>query len=183
MNKFFLTALVAIATSVASYAQVYGTRTAHINFFSSTKMEDIEADNRSVNCVLKANTGDLQFSALIKSFEFEKALMQEHFNENYMESNTYPKADFKGKVDNMSAIDLSKDGTYAAKVTGALTMHGVTKTITVDATFMVAGGKVTAEAKFAVNPRDYNITIPAAVVEKISENIAVTVKANLDKMQ
>ncbi len=109
--------------------------------------------------------------------------MQEHFNENYMESNTYPKADFKGKIDNIAAIDLTKDGTYQGKISGSLTMHGVTRAITADAQFVVAGGKISAESVFNVNPKDYNIAIPSAVVDKISENIAVTVKVNLDKMQ
>jgi polyisoprenoid-binding protein YceI len=182
MKKSFITTLVILA-SVAAGAQVYGTRTGHIHFFSSTSMENIEADNHSVNCVVQVKTGTLQFSAQVKSFEFEKALMQEHFNENYMESNTYPKAEFKGKIDNISSIDLTKDGTYTAKISGGLTMHGVTKQISTDATFVVAGGKVSAESKFNVNPKDYNIAIPAAVTEKISESIAVTVKVNMEKMQ
>jgi polyisoprenoid-binding protein YceI len=182
MKKLLFSAVIML-TVLAAGAQVHGTRTGHIHFFSSTKMENIEADNHSVNVVLQVKTGTLQFSAQVKSFAFEKALMQEHFNENYMESNTYPKADFKGKIDNIAAIDLTKDGTYQGKISGSLTMHGVTRAITADAQFVVAGGKISGESIFNVNPKDYNIAIPSAVVDKISENIAVTVKVNLDKMQ
>ncbi|MDZ4822641.1 MAG: YceI family protein [Flavobacteriales bacterium] len=182
MKNTILLSAVALIISLPSAAQKFGTKAGHINFYSSTKVEDIKADNHAVNAVLDASTGDLQFAALIKSFEFEKALMQEHFNENYMESSTYPKAQFKGKVNDMSAVNLKKDGTYPAKATGDLTMHGVTKNITIDTMYKVTGGKVSAESKFYVNPKDYNISIPEVVKDKISGNIEVTVKVNLDEL-
>jgi hypothetical protein len=107
--KNVITALlmVMILTNIAN-GQKYFTKTGTISFFSETPMEKIEAQTKSANCVLDASTGKLEFAVLIKSFQFEKALMQEHFNENYMESTKFPKSTFKGQLDNFSSIDLSK---------------------------------------------------------------------------
>lgn len=86
----------------------YMTKTGYIGFYSHTPVEDIKADNNQVASILDSQTGEMVFNVLIKSFVFEKALMQEHFNENYMESDKYPKASFKGKVSNLEKIDFSK---------------------------------------------------------------------------
>lgn len=183
MKKVFAIALLALAVSPALNAQKYFTRSGLISFFSATKMENISAENNKVAAVLDASTGDIEFTVLIKSFMFEKALMQEHFNENYMESDTYPKATFKGKVENVSSIKFGTNGTYNVKVTGDLTMHGVTKKVTVDAVVTVKDGKVTANSKFAVNPNDYKIEIPSVVKENISDKIDVTVSLNLEELK
>src|SRR3954471_14722308 len=104
-----LVTLVTIASS--SFAQdKFFTKTGKISFYSKAPMEDIEATNNSVTAVLDAATGNFQFAVLIKGFEFRKALMQEHFNENYLESDKFPKAEFKGQVVNNSAISYTKEG-------------------------------------------------------------------------
>ena len=108
-------------------AQKYITKTGHIRFYSDAPLEKIEANNRQVNSALDAATGNFVFKVLMKSFEFEKALMQEHFNENYMESDKYPNSTFVGKVTNLSTIDFQRQGKYPAEVDGKLTLHGVTK--------------------------------------------------------
>ncbi|MEY3397948.1 MAG: hypothetical protein RL220_542 [Bacteroidota bacterium] len=182
MNKVLILAL-AVAFSLQADAQKYFTRTGFVSFFSSTKMEDIKAENNKVASVLDASTGDVEFTILVKSFVFEKALMQEHFNENYMESDTYPKSTFKGKVENMSSVKIGTAGTYNVKVSGDLTMHGVTKKVTTDATFTVKDGKLSAASTFYVNPKDYNIAIPSVVQENISDKIEVKVLLNLDEMK
>ncbi len=164
-------------------AQKYFTRSAHIDFLSHTKIEDIKADNDAATLVLDSQTGQVEISCTIKSFEFEKALMQEHFNENYMESDTYPSSTFKGKLDQIAAISFQKDGVYKSQAVGTLTMHGVEKSISVPVTFTVKDGKITAEAHFEVNPKDYNINIPGAVRQQIAESIAVNVKASLAELQ
>lgn len=162
----------------------YATRTGQITFHSSTPMENIDADNRKVSCVLDATSGAMEFAVLIKAFEFEKALMQEHFNENYMESNTYPKATFKGSFTGATAADLKKPGTYPVKVKGDLTIHGVTRTVEHPGTLTVGGdGVVKASSDFIVKPEDHGIKIPGVVRKNIAEEIAVKVRLDLAKLQ
>jgi polyisoprenoid-binding protein YceI len=182
MKQIILLAFIALSFQTLK-AQQYMDRSAYVGFFSETKMENIKADNNKGTLVYDAATGSIQMSALMKAFEFEKALMQEHFNENYVESDKFPKAVFKGKVENHTSINLSKDGTYNVKVTGEMSMHGVTKKITTDAVFKVSGGKITCESKFNVKPEDYNITIPNTVRDNIASAIAITVKANLEVLK
>ncbi len=165
-----------------SFAQKYMTKNGHIRFFSSTPLENIEAHNRQVNSALDVSSGDFVFKVLIKSFEFEKALMQEHFNENYMESDKFPNASFNGKVTNISSITLTKDGTYNADVEGKLTIHGVTKDIKEKGTFTVKDGVILGFSKFNVKVADYEIKIPGAVVNNIAESIEVTVDVKLEKL-
>lgn len=183
MKKIIFILAIAILSAPAINAQKYFTKIGHLRFFSDTKMEDIQGDNHKVNFVLDAASGQIQIAALVKAFEFEKALMQEHFNENYMESDTYPKATFTGKVENMAAINLKKDGTYTSKVSGELTMHGTTNKVSVDATFKVAGGKISCETKFLVVPEDYKITIPGTVRDNIASKIEVTANATLEELK
>lgn len=165
-----------------SYAQKYLTKNGHIKFFSSAPLENIEAHNRQVNAALDVSTGEFVFRVLIKSFEFEKALMQEHFNENYMESHKFPNATFTGKVINIKEIDLAKDGTYPVEVEGKLTIHGVTKDIKEKGTFTIKDGVIHGFSKFYVRVADYDIKIPKAVVNNIAEVIEVTVDVKLEKI-
>lgn len=177
-TKLILILLLVFAGNI--YAQKYISKTSHVWFFSHTPMEDIEAHNHQAVSILDPQTGDLQFSLLVKSFEFKVALMQEHFNENYMESNTFPKAGFKGKITNLDQIDFKKDGNYKVMVTGDLTIHGVAKGITTEGTIEVLNGKVSAKAKFAVAPSDYNIVIPSVVENKIAKQVDITIESKYD---
>ena len=170
-----LIALTAIFASVN--AQKLVSKNSHIWFFSHTPMEDIEGHNRQAVSILDPATGDLVFNLLVKSFEFKVALMQEHFNENYMESDKFPKAAFKGKINNNASVDYKKDGVYPAEVTGDLTIHNVTKPITTKGTITVKGGTVTAVAEFIVKPSDFDIAIPSVVENKIAKEVKVTVDA------
>lgn len=178
---FALVLLFGLSLNAAS-AQKYITKTGYINFFSEAPLENIEATSNQVLSVLNAADGAIVFKVQIMTFQFEKALMQEHFNEKYMESEQYPDAVFKGNITNISAVNFSKDGTYNVKVTGKLTMHGVTNDVTTDATITVKGGAVSAEAVFPVTLADYNIKIPGAVKDNIAETVEVTVKASYNKM-
>src|SRR5437016_4448488 len=121
-RKIIITGFIILLT-VQIQAQVFYTKSGRINFYSKAPLEDIEASNKTADCVLNISTGSIMFSVLIKGFEFQKALMQEHFNENYMESNKFPRATFKGTIVNLSEIDLSKPGNYPVRVKGQLTMH------------------------------------------------------------
>jgi polyisoprenoid-binding protein YceI len=158
-------------------AQKLVSKDSHITFNSHAPLEDIEAQNRQAVSILDPSTGDLTFILLVKSFEFKVALMQEHFNENYMESDKFPKATFTGKITNNSAVQYKTDGTYAAEVTGDLTIHNVTRTVTTKGTIEVKNGKVSARAEFIVKPSDYNIVIPAVVENKIAKEVQVHVDA------
>ncbi|MBK8054535.1 MAG: YceI family protein [Saprospiraceae bacterium] len=166
-----------------SDAQKYFTKTGVISFHSDTPIEKIEAQNKSSNCVLDIASGKLEFAVLIKGFQFEKALMQEHFNENYMESNKFPKATFKGQIDNYSKIDPAKNGKTTVKVSGDLTIHGVTKKMTTDAVITVVNGKIDADAQFSILVVDYGIVIPALVKGQIAKSVKVMVDATLDLLK
>jgi polyisoprenoid-binding protein YceI len=138
-------------------------------------METIKADNNQVVGVMDVATGEMVFQALIKSFHFDRALMEEHFNENYMESDKIPKATFKGKITNLSSVDFTKNGTYEITVEGDLTIHDVTNKISTKGTIEVVSGGLNASSKFKIVPEDYKINIPGVVREKIDKNLEVTV--------
>jgi hypothetical protein len=175
MKKQIAAICIATLFTLGVSAQTYITRNGRITFFSKAPVENIEANNNEVTSILDTKKGELAFSALIKSFKFSKALMEEHFNENYMESNTFPKANFKGTITDLSKVNFSKDGTYPVTVKGDLTIHGVTKNVEVPGTIAVSQGKISASSKFNVKVKDYNIKIPNTVVNNVSETINITV--------
>ncbi len=160
-------------------AQKWMTRTGKVTFFSTTPVENIEAFTNEAASVIDAKTGDLLFVVPIKSFKFEKALMQEHFNENYLESDKFPKAEFKGKINNLKNIDFSKDGTYDVASSGVLTIHGVSRDVVIPGTLKIEKGTATASSKFNVKAADYDIKIPAMAASKIAETMEVTVQSDL----
>jgi len=168
--------------TLANAQDKFMTKNGHIRFYSHTPMEDIDANNNQVGSILDVKTGDIVFNALVKSFEFSRALMQEHFNENYMESDKIPNAKFKGQIVNMKDVDVKKDGSYTVDVKGDLTVHGVTKNITVKGTLVVKGSKIAASSKFNVTAGDFNIAIPSVVQEKIAKDIEVTVEMNYEPL-
>ena len=172
-TKILFISLVLIAQ--VAFAQKHISKTGHVWFYSYTAMEVIEAHNHQVVSILDISTGDIIFNLLVKSFEFKVTLMQEHFNENYIESTKFPKSTFKGKITNLDKIDFKKDGTYQADVNGDLTIHGVTKNITTSGTIEIAGGAIIAKAKFKIVPKDYGIQIPQLVENKIAKEMDITV--------
>jgi len=152
-----------------------------VTFFSETPAANIDA--RSSQTVGAVNTGtkDVFFKVPMKSFVFKKALMQEHFNENYAESDKFPYATFKGKVtDN---VDLTKDGTYNVSVSGDFTVHGVTKPRTIPGTIIVKGNSMEVSSSFDVRIADHDITIPTLVVTQIAEVVNVKVHGMLSITQ
>lgn len=179
--KKILSLLLIISLGYASHAQQYFTKNGRLSFFSKALMENIQADNNQVISVLNTSTGDIQFSLLNNAFHFEKALMEEHFNADYIESDKYPKSTFKGTINNPGTINVTTDGVYKVTVTGDLTIHGVTQHITVPATITVSGGKLSATSVFNVKPKDYKISIPGAVRNNIAESIQVTVNCSYEK--
>jgi hypothetical protein len=169
-----------LAFQFAQAQSKYFTKSGRISFISNAPLEDIEGKNKSVIAVLDPKTGELQFSVTIRGFEFQKSLMQEHFNENYMESDKFPRADFKGTITNNSAIDYTKPGTYTANVKGKLTIHGVTRDVNTTGIIKIGSNGLDASSSFTVAVADYKISIPSVVRDKIAKTVKIVVDTHLD---
>ena len=167
MKKLLLTAL--LISSNFLTAQQYLTREARLDFDAGSPLEDIEAFTESGSAVYDANTGKIGVQVLMTSFQFKRALMQEHFNENYVESEKFPKASFKG---------LYSEG----NVSGGLTIHGVTKEIKVPARLNQENGNFVLVTSFDIPLADYDVKIPSAVANKISKKASIQVHATLKKI-
>ena len=160
-------------------SQRYKSVESYAHFFSSAPMEDIEASNEDGQSAFDLETGEIVFSIPITSFIFEKSLMQEHFNENYMESEKYPKSTFRGKI-----LDYNPEvtTTQKAKAKGTLSIHGVDQEVEVDGEIILAGNTAEINAKFPVALKDYKIKIPKVVFYNIAEVVDVTVKFSYEKI-
>lgn len=166
----------ALLVSNSLFAQdKFITQNGYTKFFSSAPLEDIEAHNNKVQSVIDFSKQEVVVSMDMQAFEFEKSLMQEHFNENYVESEKFPKAIFKGKFSGDNAIDPTQDGEYPVTVEGTMTIHGVTQPITAEGTIVVSGSQVNAQTKFVVQVADHDIKIPKIVFHNIAEEVEVTV--------
>ena len=166
-----------LLTGFFSKAQIFMGKTCEISFFSDGPIEDITAKNTTAKPILNTNTNDIAVKITIKGFVFEKALMQEHFNEKYMESDKYPYSTFTGKI--QDTIDYKKDGSYKVIVKGKLTMHGVEQERTIPGTLTVKGGEISFESKFMVALKDHKIEIPTLVAQNLAEIVEVTIKSTL----
>ena len=174
--KKIIILFVFIAGIATGDAQLYTTRNAFVSFYSKAVMENITADNNQVYSIIDAGKKNIAFSLLMRSFIFKKQLMQDHFNENYVESDKYPKAFFSGTY--TGDVILGRDGLYKIMVKGNLTLHNVTKAIELPATMEVKDGKLSGNAEFKIKPEDYNISIPSVVRDNIAKELTITVNAN-----
>ena len=166
-----------LSTAFSTLENKLVSKSGHVNFFSHTAVEDISADNYKLVSTLDTETGAIVFSVSMQSFEFEKSMMQKHFNgKKFLDTKTFPKAKFTGNITNLSDISFGEDGTSTANVSGDLTIHGVTKAITETATITVADGKVTIDAAISITLADYNIAFKKG---KPSTNIAKTIDAKI----
>ena len=168
--------LVATAAGVLQGQGKYLTNEGQISFYSHTAIEDIKADNLEVSSVLVVESGEVAIIVKMTDFQFEKKKMQEHFNENYVESEKFPKAIFIGSILDPSKVDYATKKIYHVKVEGDLTIHGKTNRVSTDATIEVISDGITARTKFMINPEDYDIKIPRVVRKNISEKLEVTVE-------
>lgn len=182
MKKIFFLGVLA-ATALNTQAQKFFTKDGTIRFFSNAKLEKIEATNNKASIVYDVSSGAIEIAAIVKGFIFENAFMGEHFNETYIESDKFPKANFKGKLENPAAVNITTSGTYKAKVVGELTMHGVTKPVSTDATFVVGGGKIETDAKFSIKASDFDVKIPGDKSDNISNVIEITCKSSLTELK
>lgn len=161
-----------LAGSLSGFSQIYVGEKCKITFFSETKLENIDATNSVTKPVFNSKTGDFVIQAQQNAFVFKSAFMQEHYNENYMESEKFPYAKFTGKV--KETIDYTKDGEYKVTMDGTLDMHGVALPRTISGTIIIKGGTITMDSKFDVKVADHKIKVPSLYVEKIAEVINVT---------
>ena len=159
---------------------LYITRSGTVSFYSHAPMEDIVAVNKQASCVLDLETGSFAFQVPIRGFVFPNALMQEHFNENYLESHHFPKATFKGNIDHWLELKIGPDPQDVA-VTGTLNIHGVSLEISESGTLARAGDGINGLATFEVAPADYDIRIPKIVRNNIARIIQVTVNVKLQQ--
>jgi polyisoprenoid-binding protein YceI len=158
--------------SAASFGQKYVVDKSLISFYSHAAIEDISADNKKASGIFNSATGDIVFSIPIGEFQFKKSLMQEHFNEKYMESDKYPKSTFQGKVE---GYDASSDKSQQVKANGKLTIHGVIQEVEIPGTIEKQKDKLAMKAKFIVKLVDYKIEIPQLLWQNIAEQVEVTV--------
>ncbi|WGH74325.1 YceI family protein [Tenacibaculum tangerinum] len=164
----------------AIFSQQYFTRTGTTEFKASVDtFEPVEAKNNSTTVVLDTNDGAIASLLLVKGFRFRVALMQEHFNENYMDSNEYPKATFKGKIHDFNVTELSSTKEY--KISGTLTIKGKSKLISTKATLQKSGNMIILKSSFSVTPQDFNIKIPSIVRKKIAERIHISIHYELSQ--
>ena len=164
--------------SISLFSQKYFTRSGNTNFKASVEaFEPVEATNNSTTVILKIDTGDIAAQLFINAFQFKVALMQEHFNENYMESNKFPKATFRGKLNDFDFKNSNNKKEY--KLTGTLTVRGVKKEIETTAKVSLEDGKIKLMSNFVVEPQDFKINIPSIVRKKIADKINVTLNYEL----
>jgi len=183
-NLIILLAAILLAASLP--AQRFFSKSARITFdaTSASSPEKIEGTSRTATCVFDLQSGAVQFAVLMKGFEFERALMEEHFNENYVESNRFPKAEFRGSIQQPETISLAKDGTYTVKIKGILTLHGKSKEVETEGKLTVAGGKLTAaSADFSVALADFDVSIPGLVADKVAKQAKIKVNCNLEPLK
>ena len=144
------------------------------SFYSETPAENIEAYNDDGNALLDAKNGALKFVIPVEQFEFEKSLMQKHFNKNYLESNKFPEATFEGNILNWEGLPTAKKD-YTIK--GSLNIHGVSREIVEKASLEPAGDGLKGQSTFTVLLAEYEIKVPKLVVKKISEEIEIKIEA------
>lgn len=182
MKKLIL--LFAISLSLNGLAQLYKDKSGSsvISFNSKAPMEDIEAVNKGKSDVfLKLPNGEIQMVIDMAGFKFKNGLMEEHFNENYVETEKYPKAIFKGKISEV--IDFTKDGEYAVTVKGKMEIHGTSKDETIIGTLTKTGNEIKLASKFKIKVEDYNIKVPSMYVKNIAEEVDVTFNSVLEPYQ
>jgi hypothetical protein len=169
MKLFFTVIISFLFISQVGAQKIFATRNGKVTFEAPSD-DQVKAVNNEVTSRI-ADNGQLTFSLLIKGFKFKLAEMQDHFNDQYLESTKFPRADFKGNIVNLKDVDFSKDGTYKIAVKGNLTMHGVTKEITVNGTVEIKAGKPAASAKFTILMKDYNVSA-SSVTDKVRVDLA-----------
>jgi YceI-like domain len=170
--RLIFSGLLLLTTIDFSFAQRFMAEHGLITFYSKAPVENIESGNENVTSIFTTSTGSVAFSVPIRDFHFEKKLMEQHFNEKYMESNRFPRSTFVGFI---TGYSMDMVGQQNVKAKGKLTIHGIVKEIDVPGTFEVKGDQVLMRAKFKVKMEDYGIKIPQLLWKNISEEVEITV--------
>ncbi|HEY6063035.1 MAG TPA: YceI family protein [Chitinophagaceae bacterium] len=178
MKKILLFAiLIVIANITLSGQDKYFTKIGRISLAGKSPLSSVNAENKAVSVVLDTKTGILQFSLLTKGFEFKKALMQKHFNEKYIESDKFPKSEFKGEIINNALVKYGTDGVYPVTAKGKLSIHGETKDIQATGTVTVKTGKMILNSTFYILVPDYKINA------NMNDKVTITVDCSLTRLQ
>lgn len=156
------------------YSQLYSTQTGETNFFSETPVENISAINKTVGAILNTANNEIAVSMKMTAFDFPNKLMQEHFNENYMESEKFPAGSFKGKI--VEVVDFTKNGSYDVTARGFLTLHGIAQPRDLKGKLTIDNQKISLSCNFDVKLVDHKIDVPKLVFAKIAEVITVKSK-------
>lgn len=175
MKKIIIILVAVLGFTTLSQAQKHITKEGIIEIFSQTSLFTIEAKNQKVASILNTENGEVVASTLVRSFKFKEALVEEHFNENYMESHLHPKSVFKGKIKNFNDIDLNKDGTYQITISGNLTMHGETLPVETTGELTIKNGKISAKTEFLVSLEAYKIKVEENYKDRINDEIQLIV--------
>lgn len=166
-------------------ATKFYSKNTNIVFDATTKTspEKISGSTAKAATIVDLAAKKIDVSMLVKTFHFDKALMEEHFNENYMESDKFPKGVFKGTFETGSGFDINKEGVAEVKVKGDLTIHGITKNITTPAKLTIKSGKIVkAECSFNISLDDYGIKIPSLVNDKVNKTVSLQIKTDLEPL-
>ncbi len=175
MKKLLLSFTAILAFASISKAQIYLGKEGFVKFFSETVVKDVEAINKAAKPIMDTKAGTIAFKLSNRSFKFDNATMEEHFNDQYMESEKYPMTTFSGKI--QETIDYTKDGVNKVNVKGTMDMHGVKKEITIPGTITIKGGQIIIDAKFKVSCTDYKIKVPANIAETLDVTVQCTLEA------
>ena len=179
--KYLLLAII-MGLMLSSHSQKYITKSGRIDIISKSPIFTVEAVNKKVASILNTETGELVISMLIRSFEFEEAVMEEQFNMNYLESKSFPKSIFKGKISNFKDIDFTTDGIYKTHIEGKLTIHGVTQDIQEKGLITIANGVISAESEFYISLIDFEIKIERAFKSSIKDGVLLKIDFNFNKL-
>lgn len=178
MKKITLLFLLLNIIIMGNSQNLYKATSGEISFFSETSMENIDAVNKDIKALINTKNGDVAFIVANRGFKFEKPLMEEHFNENYMESDKYKASMFKGRIE--GNVDFTKDGVYPVKAKGTLNIHGVEKDREIEGELTIKDGKMKITSAFNIKLKEHKIKIPKLVVKNIAEVVKTTVNLNFE---
>lgn len=177
------TLVLALLVSAATISAQKRTTTSGIIKFDATTSQNAlpRAENKTVIAAIDPRSGGIAFEAIMKSFSFANPMMQGHFNSvNWLDSDKFPVATFKGKITNLSAVNFSKEGTYPAEVTGDLTLHGIAKPVTAKGTVVIAGKSIAVTSAFTIKVGDYGIEGKAIDAGKVNKEPKISVAVNFN---